>query len=108
MNKASKSSELNNLILITFSRRMNDNRIIQWASDVRPALIHIKLNGGFPATMMLATPSAQRNKVKMKSGMLRTTLLATIAFGLQIQLGLAADVAHGRQLALRWCAAVMR
>jgi len=36
--------------------------------------------------------------------MVRITLLATIAFGLQIQLGLAADAAHGQQLALRWCA----
>ena len=37
--------------------------------------------------------------------MVRITLLATIALGLQIQSGLAADAAHGQQLALRWCAA---
>lgn len=36
--------------------------------------------------------------------MLRIILLATIAFGLQIQLGWAADAGHGQQLAQRWCA----
>jgi mono/diheme cytochrome c family protein len=40
----------------------------------------------------------------MESGMLRITLLAIIALGLHMQSGLAADAAHGQQLALRWCA----
>ena len=36
--------------------------------------------------------------------MVRITVLATIALGLQMQSSLAADAARGQQLALRWCA----
>ena len=37
--------------------------------------------------------------------MARISILATMALGLQMQPGLAADAVHGQQLALRWCAA---
>jgi mono/diheme cytochrome c family protein len=46
----------------------------------------------------------QTHRRRMRSAMLRMSILATVAFGLQSQPSLAADAAQGRQLALRWCA----
>jgi mono/diheme cytochrome c family protein len=36
--------------------------------------------------------------------MLKCAMLVTMSLGVQMQSGLAADAAHGQQLALRWCA----